>query len=387
MPRIEVPFFKPSIGIDEVSAVSEALTSGWLTTGPKVREFEKLFSDKFGHPASYSISVNSATAGLHLALEAGGVAPGETVILPTMTFTATAEVVTYLGAKVRLIDSEPNHPNMDLNLLHGIPKSDYAAVIPVHFGGVPLDTKLLRQIIGPNKLIIEDAAHAIGAKINQSPIGSLQDSDSCVFSFYANKNITTGEGGLILVNNADAAKRVRSMATHGFDRSAHDRFKGQRVNSWEYDIIAAGFKYNLTDIAAALGIHQFYKLEQFRTARKRAVDYYLEALAGQPLTVLNHYLPGVESAFHLFTIDLNDEVSSSRDSIIESLRLAGIACSVHYKPLHLMSYWRDLLKLNREDFPNATRRFERTISLPLFPDISEQQLDYVVQTLIPLLTS
>ena len=374
--EIFVPFAKPSIGDEEISAVVEALKSGWLSSGPKSLQFEANFADYLDIPVVQAVAVNSATAGLHLALEALGITEESSVVLPTMTFTATAEVVKYLGAKIILVDSEPEGPNISLSSLEEF-SENFDAVIPVHFGGIPVDIGQLRNIIG-DRIIVEDAAHAFPTKLGSQYVGTL-NSDACVFSFYANKTITTGEGGMVVSSNSVVTDRIRVMRNHGIDRNVFARFQGTEVNLWEYDIIAAGYKYNLTDPAAALGIVQLARAEVLRNKRKRIATEYTRRFDGLPFDILDHSKPGSESSYHLYTIQLHQELKISRNDFIERLRQCGVMTSVHYKPLHLMSYWQKLLGYDVEMFPNANRRYQSTISLPLFPSMTNLEIEHVVK--------
>ena len=250
-----LPFALPDIGEDEIAEVVDTLRSGWVTTGPKARRFEDDFSAFLGDPSLHSLAVNSATAGLHLALEALGIGPGDEVITTTHTFTATAEVVRYLGADVVLVDIDPATLCIDVNAVEAAITPRTKAVIPVHYGGLAADMQALLPLARKHGLkVVEDAAHALPTTCGGKLVGTLE-SDACVFSFYANKTITTGEGGMVVTRDAALAARVKVMRLHGISRDAFDRFTA-KVPSWYYEIVAPGFKYNLTDIAAALGIHQ-----------------------------------------------------------------------------------------------------------------------------------
>ena len=250
-----IPFALPDIGEAEINEVVDTLRSGWLTTGPKAKRFEEDFTAFLGDPSLHSLAVNSATAGLHLALEAVGIGPGDEVITTTHTFTSTAEVVRYLGADVVLVDIDPSTMCIDANAVAAAITPRTKAVMPVHYGGLAADMAALLALAKQHGLkVIEDAAHALPTTCNGQLIGTLQ-SDVTVFSFYANKTITTGEGGMVVTRNAELAQRMKVMRLHGISRDAFDRFTA-KVPSWYYEIVAPGFKYNLTDIAAALGIHQ-----------------------------------------------------------------------------------------------------------------------------------
>ena len=273
-----IPCFRPAIGEEEVEAVTTVLRSGWLTTGPKTREFEQAFAAYLGGGVE-TIAVSSATAGLHLAAEACGIGPGDEVIVPTLTFTATASVIRYLGAKVVLVDVEEGSHLIDLEQAARRVTPRCKAIMPVHFGGLPCDVAKVQEFARCYGLmVIEDAAHAIPARSKGRMIGA-SESDACVFSFYANKPLTTGEGGMVATRNPRIAERVRLMRTHGLNRDAFDRFRKVGA-SWAYDVVAPGFKYNMTDTAAAIGLVQLARSEALRASRQRAAERYFEQLAG-----------------------------------------------------------------------------------------------------------
>lgn len=276
-----IPYSLPQIGDEEIAEVIDTLKSGWITTGPKAKRFEQLVLDYLGDPSLQAISVNSATAGLHLALEAIGVLPGDEVITTTLTFTATAEVVRYLGADVRLVDVDPKTLNIDTKKLEAAIGPKTKAIIPVHYGGLSCEMDAIIRLARKYDLkVIEDAAHALPTSYKGQRIGTLA-TDATVYSFYANKTMTTGEGGMVLTHNSDMADRMRIMRLHGINRDAFDRFLSKKP-SWYYEVVAPGFKYNLTDIAAALGIHQLARLPKFWERRQYLADRYLSALSELP---------------------------------------------------------------------------------------------------------
>src|SRR5450755_4445373 len=296
-----LPFALPDIGADEIAEVVDTLKSGWITTGPKAKRFEDDFTAFLGDPALQSLAVNSATAGLHLALEACGIGPGDEVITTTHTFTATAEVVRYLGADVKLVDIDPATLCIDPNEIERAITPKTKAVIPVHYGGLAADMPAILEIARRHGLkVVEDAAHALPATCGGRLIGTL-DSDATVFSFYANKTITTGEGGMVVTRDAKMAARMRTMRLHGMSRDAFDRFTA-KVPSWYYEIVAPGFKYNLTDIAAAIGIHQLKRANAFQRAREAVADAYREALAGLPLVLPPQPPSGERHSWHLYAV-------------------------------------------------------------------------------------
>jgi dTDP-4-amino-4,6-dideoxygalactose transaminase len=380
-----IPFSRPSISQNEISQVNEVMLSGWLTTGSKSLEFEKAFSEYIseGEDKLESISVNSATAGLHLALEACGIGPGDEVITTTLTFTATAEVVRYLGAEVVLIDIDPVTMNIDTQKIRDRITKKTKAIIPVHYAGLSCNMNEILNIAKEfNLKVIEDAAHALPTTYNRKTIGSLK-SDATVFSFYANKTITTGEGGMVVTRNMEIAKRVRLMRLHGIDRDAFNRFTDKKT-SWYYEVIAPGYKYNLTDIAAGIGLEQLKKLPKFLKSRQSQASLYFEELKDLPL-ILPAQPKDDLHAWHLYVIRLSKGSEISRDSLISKLLERGIGTSVHYVPLHLHPYWKKRYKLKNEDFIEAQRAYEAMISIPLYPDLSELEQQYVIKHLREIL--
>ena len=372
-----LPFALPEIGEAEIAEVVDTLKSGWVTTGPKARRFETDFSAFLGEPALHSIAVNSATAGLHLALEALGIGPGDEVITTTHTFTATAEVVRYLGADVRLVDIDPATLNIDAAAVEAAIGPRTKALIPVHYGGLAADMPALLAIARRHGLkVVEDAAHALPTTVGGVLVGTLQ-SDAAVFSFYANKTMTTGEGGMLVTRDEALARRARVMRLHGMSRDAFDRFTAT-VPSWYYEIVAPGFKYNLTDIAAALGIHQLRRAREFQQRRERIAALYTEGLRGLPVVVPPQPKAGDRHAWHLYAIRLADGAGIERDRFIEKLFDAGIGCSVHYIPLHLHPYWRDRYALKPEMFPHSQHAYERMVSLPIYTLMSDADVERVL---------
>ncbi|MEO5735400.1 MAG: DegT/DnrJ/EryC1/StrS family aminotransferase [Rubrivivax sp.] len=376
-----LPFALPEIGDEEIAEVVDALKSGWVTTGPKARRFEADFAAFLGGAVAqqplHCIAVNSATAGLHLALEALGVGAGDEVITTTHTFTATAEVVRYLGADVKLVDIDPATLNIDPAQVEAAITPRTKAIVPVHYAGLAADMPKLLAIAQRHGLkVVEDAAHALPTTCGGALVGTLQ-SDATVFSFYANKTITTGEGGMLVTRNAELAKRAKVMRLHGMNRDAFDRFTAT-VPSWYYEVVAPGFKYNLTDIAAAIGIHQLKRLEGFQVKREQLAAAYDAALAGLPLILPPRPTPGDRHAWHLYVVRLGSRVPIERDTFIERLYAAGIGCSVHYIPLHLHPYWRDRYALTPEQFPHSQKAYERMVSLPLYTRMTEADVERVV---------
>ena len=372
-----IPFSRPVLGEAEEQAVLEVLRSGWLTTGKVAAAFEAEFAAYVGSP--HALAVNSATAGLHLALEALGVGPGDVCAVPDYTFTATAEVVRYLGADPVFIDSGAT-ANLDLDRLEAVLKATRVKVVlPVHLAGEPVDWERLTALRDRyGFLIVEDAAHAVPARTAHGYLGTLGDIG--VYSFYANKNMTTGEGGMIVTANAAWARRMRIMRLHGIDRDAFARFTS-RTSSWEYAVVAPGFKYNMTDVAAAIGRVQLTRAEGFLHDRQRLVRRYLDRLADVPGLDLPVWRD--DHAWHVFSVLLPPD--ADRAAVAEGLGAAGIGTSVHYIPLHRMPYWRDHYSLAERDFPRAEARYRRTLSLPLYPALTIEQVDRVCEMVVRLL--
>ncbi|MCP3420658.1 DegT/DnrJ/EryC1/StrS family aminotransferase [Nocardioides sp. STR3] len=379
-----IPFALPDIGEDEISAVTEAMRSGWLTSGPRMKEFESAFAEFIGSGVE-TVSVNSATAGLHLAMEALDIGPGDEVLVPTWTFTATAEVVRYLGATPVLVDVEPDTLNLDLAAAAALVTDRTRAVMPVHFAGLPVAPGPLRDFASRHGLnVVEDAAHALPAARDGELVGS-GDSAATVFSFYATKTITTGEGGMIVTRDPDLAHRARVMRLHGISRDAFDRYRSE-LPAWRYDVIAPGFKYNLTDPAAAMGLVQLGRAESMRSAREDISRRYDEALQGLPLTLPPHGPSGTRHAWHLYVVRLHEDAPHGRDTLIERLAALGVGTSVHFIPLHLQPYWRDLTGARPIDFPVASDTFERCLSLPLYSSMSTSDVDRVIDMVTQELT-
>jgi len=372
-----LPFALPEIGEEEIAEVVDTLRSGWVTTGPKARRFEEDFVEFLGDTRLQALAVNSATAGLHLALEALGIGPGDEVITTTHTFTATAEVARYLGADVVLVDIDPHTLCIDPTLVEAAITPRTKAILPVHYAGLAADMQSLLAIAKRHGLkVVEDAAHALPTTCGGRLIGTLE-SDVTVFSFYANKTITTGEGGMVVTRDPALAQRMRTMRLHGMSRDAFDRFTA-KVPSWYYEIVAPGFKYNLTDIAAALGIHQIRRARTFHRRREQLAALYDDGLRGLPVITPPWPKDGDSHAWHLYVLQLAESATIERDALIERLFAAGIGCSVHYIPLHLQPYWRDRYSLRPEQFPNSDRAYRRMLSLPLYTRMSDSDVRRVV---------
>jgi len=372
-----LPFALPELGDEEIAEVIDTLKSGWITTGPKAKRFEQAFAEFLGEPQIECIAVNSATAGLHLALEALGIGPGDEVITTTHTFTATAEVVRYMGADVKLIDIDPATMNLAIDQIEAAITPRTKAIIPVHYAGLAVDMLSLLDIARRHGLkVVEDAAHALPTTLEKELIGTM-GSNATVFSFYANKTMTTGEGGMLVTRDPELAKRARVMRLHGINRDAFDRFTA-KVPSWYYEIVAPGFKYNLTDIAAALGLHQLKRLPAFQRRREQIAARYFEALAGLPLILPPKAPDGDVHSWHLYVLRLSDEAPVSRDVFIERMFEQGIGCSVHYVPLHQHPYWKERYGLTAAMFPESQKAYERTVTIPLYTAMSDEQVERVI---------
>ena len=380
MSTLFLPFARPDIGDAEIAAVTETLRSGWVTTGPKARAFEQAFTDYLGGEGLQSIAVNSATAGLHLALEALGIGPGDEVIAPTLTFTATVEVVRYLGADPVLVDVDPVTLNIDPEKIRAAITPRTKAIMPVHYGGLACRMDAILAIAREHDLkVVEDAAHALPTTWKGQLVGQL-DSDVTVFSFYANKTITTGEGGMAVTHNEALAQRMRTMRLHGMNRDAFDRFTS-RIPAWYYEVVAPGFKYNMTDVAAAMGVEQLARLPHFVQRREVLARRYHEQLANLPLALPAVAPPGDTHAWHLYVIRLLPDAPLDRDAAIQALSHRGIGTSVHYVPLHRHPYWRDRYQLTPAMFPEADAAYQAMISIPLFTAMSDSDQDRVIAAL------
>jgi dTDP-4-amino-4,6-dideoxygalactose transaminase len=375
-----IPFFRPSIDREEEEAVIAVLRSGWLTTGEVTMRFEQEFARYVG--AAHALALNSATAGLHLSLEALGVGPGSYVVTSPYTFAATAEVARYLGAELAFVDIEEETSNIDVSLLEkrlsGLRREGKkaSAIVPVHVAGRPCDMEGIRGLASRFGVpVIEDAAHAFPSKSGNRFVGT--GTDAGVFSFYATKAITTGEGGMVVTENAETARRIRVMRLHGIDRDVWNRYRSKDA-SWRYDVVAAGYKYNLTDLASAIGLVQLGKAREFFRLRSRIVRRYLAGLSGCDFLRLPAESEG--HSWHLFMVRIRPELLSiDRDRFIEELRERGIGTSVHYIPLHLMTYYRERYGFSPMDFPVSLKNFGSCITLPLFPSQSDGEADRVME--------
>lgn len=375
-----LPFALPDIGEEEIEAVVDTLKSGWITTGAKTKDFELKFAEYLGGNVE-AIAVNSATAGLHLALEACGVMAGDEVITTSLTFTATAEVICYLGATPVFIDIDPNTLNMDISQIEAKITKKTKAIIPVHFAGLACDMdKIIAIAKKYNLKVIEDAAHALPSKVNSVIIGQHK-SDAIVFSFYATKTITTGEGGMIITHDAEIAKRCKVMRLHGINRDAFDRYVSSKP-SWYYEVVAPGFKYNLTDIASSMGICQLKKANKFHKTRSKMALRYIEELKDLPFIIPHAQIDkNYVHSWHLFIINLKGKLSNMRNEFIQKMSDLGVGTSVHFIPLHMQPYWKSEYKLRDEDFPYATTYYKTAVSLPIYTKMTDNDQTKVISAI------
>jgi dTDP-4-amino-4,6-dideoxygalactose transaminase len=373
-----IPFHLPSIGQEEIDEVTQTLRSGWLTSGPRTAQFEAEFRDYTSAP--FSQAVNSCTAGLHLALAALGIGPGDEVITTPMTFCATVHCILHVGATPVLADIGPDG-NIDPASIAERITERTRAIIPVHLGGLPCDMEAIWDLARRHRLyVIEDAAHAVGARIGSMPIGGSDRSDAVAFSFYATKNLTTGEGGMVTTHNAELTDRLKTLCLHGISKDAWNRY-GEKGN-WHYDVIEEGFKYNLSDIQSAIGIHQLRKQESFLEIRARYADLYRQALADVAEVEVPLEREGTRSAWHLYVLRLNlDRLTIDRDEFIRELRHKGIATSVHFIPIPLHTFFASYPGLDKSLCPKAMELYPRIVSLPLYPAMTESQIEFVAGTI------
>ena len=372
-----LPFNLPDIGEAEIEEVVRTLRSGWITTGPKTKEFERLFREYVG--CGHAIAVSSCTAGLHLALAAGDIGQGDEVITTPLTFCATANVVVHRGAVPVFADVREEDLNIDPEEIEKKITPRTKAIIPVHLAGRPCAMDEILDIARQHDLlVIEDAAHAVGAKYRGRMIGSI--GDVTAFSFYATKNLTTAEGGMVTTDDAKLAERMRLLSLHGISRDAWKRYSAD--GSWYYEVLEAGYKYNMTDIQAALGIHQLRRLEDFIRVRRRYAEMYTSAFAEMPEIIAPslEVEPGSRHAWHLYIIRIvKGALRIGRDRFIEELRAENIGASVHFIPLHLQPYYRDRYGYRRGDFPVAEAAYEGLVSLPLYTAMTEEDVGDVIR--------
>lgn len=377
---LSVPFHISPVGEQEVAAVAEVIRSGWLTTGPKTVEFERRFASYVG--AKFAVSVSSCTAALHLAYESIGIKPGDEVLVPAVTFAATSEAVVYLGAKPVIVDVDPVTLNISVEDAARKITPRTRAIVPVHYAGQPCNMEEIQVLATANNLeVIEDAAHALPASYRGIPVGAI--SRITCFSFYATKTLAIGEGGMVTTSDEQIANRIRTMRLHGIGRDAWKRYTAE--GSWYYEILEAGYKYNMTDLQSAIGIVQLEKCDVMRQARAAIAARYDAAFATLPFFELPTLLPDRESGVHLYPIRLNlDRLRIDRAEFIERLKQGGIGSSVHFIPLHMHPFYRDRYGYKPSDLPVSMREYKRYISLPLFPTMSREQIENVIATVVEI---
>jgi dTDP-4-amino-4,6-dideoxygalactose transaminase len=372
-----LPFNRALIEEDEINSVVDVLRSGWLTTGPRTKEFEAAFSNFTG--ARHALAVNSCTAALHLALLAIGITEGDEVILPTMTFASSGEVILYLKARPVLADCRENSFHLDPEKVEKAVTSRTRAILPVHYAGYACDMDPIMEIARRHNLkVVEDAAHALPSRYKHRMVGTL--GDITCFSFYATKTITTGEGGMLTSENADYIDRMRTLSLHGISKDAWKRYTAE--GSWRYDILDVGYKYNMTDIQAALGLAQLAKCGAMCARRDAIAERYSSALSSLDAFECPVTPSHVTHAWHLYVIQVNPSaLRIGRDRVIEELKQRGIGTSVHFIPLHLHPLYQKALGYRSGEFPVAERRFERGLSLPIYAAMSEEDTDRVIEAL------
>lgn len=377
-----IPHARASIGDEEAAAVVHTLKSGWLTTGPVVSEFEAAFSKYLGGGVR-SVATNSNTMGLMIALKALGIGPGDEVIVPTNTFVATAMSAYHLGATVVPVDIDPVSLCISPERVEQAVTDRTRMVLPVHLGGLSCDMDAIHDIAARHRLlVVEDAAHALSASWKGVPIGAGR-SAATVFSFYATKSITCGEGGMVTTADPDLAGRLCRLRHHGIDRDAFNRLGRQ---SWEYDVAEDGFKANMTDLAAAIGLVQLTKLDDLHRRRDAIARRYLKAFADLPVTLPAGPAEGDRHSWHLFIIRLQKTAPIDRDAFLNAMQARGIQCGVHYVPLHRHSFWQGRLAFSIDDFPVAESVFSSTVTIPLYAAMSDDDVDYVINVVRGLLS-
>lgn len=381
--RPYLPFAVPDITAVERDEVLAVLESGWVTTGPRAKRFEAEFASRVG--ARHAVAVNSCTAAMHLALEAVGVGPGDEVIVPTMTFAATGEVVRYLGARPVLVDIDPTDHTVDPAAVERALGPRTKVVMPVHFAGKACRMGPLLDLCRARGVtIVEDAAHAFPTRWHNRTVGAI--GDVTCFSFYATKTITTGEGGMATTQRDDWAERMRVMSLHGISKDAWKRYTAE--GSWYYEIVAPGFKYNLTDVAAAMGLGQLARAGEMLQRRRTVARAYQQAFHACDAIELLEPGPFDDHAWHLFVIKLVlPALAIDRNAFVEQLKRAGIGTSVHFIPLHLHPYYRETYHYEPDSLPAALAAYQRSISLPIYSRMTDSDVARVVDTVLDLVRS
>lgn len=369
-----LPFARPLIDEKDIEGVVDTLNSDWLTTGPKTHLFEEKFAEYIG--SKYSVGVNSCTAALHISLAASGITQGDEVITTPITFVSTANVILQQGAIPKFVDIDPDTFNINPYLIRQSITSNTKAILPVHFGGQACEMDEIVKIAKENNLlIIEDAAHAVSAEYKGKKIGNI--GDATCFSFYPTKNMTTGEGGMVTTNDDRLKELLKIWGLHGISKDAWKRYSAE--GSWFYEVLCPGYKYNMTDIQAAMGLSQLNKLNEFQRKRETIINIYNEAFHEIEELSIPYVSDNIKHAWHLYVIKIHPErLKINRNQFIEALRAENIGSSVHFIPVHLHPYYKNTFGFNRGDFPNAESVFDRIISLPLFPKMDEQDIIDVI---------
>jgi dTDP-4-amino-4,6-dideoxygalactose transaminase len=372
-----LPFSPPTISKEEIAEVTDTLSSDWISTGPKAKEFENEFARYLG--ADAALALNSCTAGLHLALISLGIGPSDEVITTPMTFCSTVNVIEHVGARPVLVDVQPDTLNISPELIEKAVTKKTKCILPVHYTGHPCEMDAIKEIARTNNLfIVEDAAHAFPSRYKDQKIGTI--GDLTAFSFYATKNITTAEGGM-LTGSPEFIEKARVYSLHGMNRNAWKRY--DTGSSWYYEVIYPGFKYNMTDIQASIGLQQLKKIDGFQKRRREIVDEYDKAFSQYPYFEIPCRLPDIEHAWQLYVLRLNLEtLRIDRDQFIEELKERNIGTSVHFIPIHLHPYYREKYGFKPEDYPVAYSNFQRIISLPLYPRMSDQDINDVIEAVL-----
>ncbi len=380
---MNIPFHMPNVpdSLDEI--FSNSIRDGWLTSGSRVLEFENKLA-KFLN-AKYTLAVNSCTAALHLGLAANNFSKGTKFVTSTLTFASTVECGIYLGLEPKLVDCANDSYLMDLNQVEDLVKKDRSirVIIPVHYAGETVDLDYLHYLSNKyNLFILEDAAHAFESSHNELKIGNTNH--AAAFSFYANKNLTTaGEGGAISTNDGKLAEKIKRMSLHGMTKDGWNRY--QSKTKWEYDIVELGYKYNLTDLAASYGIWQLGQIKKWQKRRIEIYNRYTDGLRSIDKITLPKYVPG--NSLHLFVIAMNlDKWQITRDELIEKLKDKGIGVAVHYKPIHQLTYFNDKYGYDNDSYPRSNKLFKSIISLPIYPQLTNANVDYIVETMHNLAT-
>ena len=369
-----LPFARPLIEQEDIEEVVDTLNSDWLTTGPKTHLFEEEFAKYIG--CKYAVAVNSCTAALHISLAALGIGKGDEVITTPYTFISTVNVILQQGAIPVFVDIKPDTFNINPDLIREKINDKTKAIMPVHFGGQPCEMgKIMKIAKDNNLLVIEDAAHAISAEYEGKKIGTIGDATS--FSFYPTKNMTTGEGGMVTINDEELKEKLKIWGLHGISKDAWRRYSAE--GSWYYEVVCPGYKYNMTDIQASLGLHQLEKLNLFQKKREKIVKAYDEAFKDMQEITIPFVKDNIKHAWHLYVIKIvSEKLKINRNQFIEALKAENIGTSVHFIPVHLQPYYRGTFGFKKGDFPNAEYAFERVISLPLFPKMSDKGVKDVI---------